>query len=258
MVGENISLNDWWPWYNRIASIFGYDKTKDQRAADILSALLTKKAINLNEFRALVADRSVLVFGAGPSLEENLRKVSAEGILERCVIFSADGATTALLRIVKATPNVVITDLDGTIRDLLLADKLGATMVIHGHGDNIDQLKRHVPKFVRAFGTTQVEPRSDVYNFGGFTDGDRAVFLAVAMGARLIALAGMDLGNVIGRYSKTYVSSVEVKKLKLKICRELLEWLASRTAIKLFNVTERGENIRGFKNITASSLQKLI
>lgn len=258
MIGEGVSLNDWWPWYDKIANIFGYDKTRDQRAADILSVLLVGKAINLDELRVLVADRSVLVFGAGPSLEENLRQVSAEGLLEKCIIISADGATTALLKIAKATPNVVVTDLDGRIRDLLLADKLGATMVIHGHGDNIDRLKRYVPKFVRGLGTTQVEPRSYVYNFGGFTDGDRAVFLAAAMGAKLIALAGMDLGNVIGRYSKTYVSSVEVKRLKLKMCGELLEWLASRTDIKLFNVTGHGKSIRGFKNITPSGLQKLI
>lgn len=31
-----------------------------------------------------------------------------------------------------------------------------------------------------------------VYNFGGFTDGDRAVFLAEALGASLIVVAGMD------------------------------------------------------------------
>ena len=41
-------------------------------------------------------------------------------------------------------------------------------------------------------GTTQIEPISDVYNFGGFTDGDRAVFLAEHFGAKEIELVGFD------------------------------------------------------------------
>jgi hypothetical protein len=97
-----------------------------------------------------------------------------------------------------------------------------------------------------------------VYNFGGFTDGDRAVFLAIGMGAKLVALAGMDLGQVVGRYSKKKVRSVEVKILKLKICKELLEWLASRVNIPLYNVTGRGESITGFINVTYSELTKIV
>lgn len=258
MTDGGVSLHDWWPWYDKIVSVFGYDKSKDQDAADILSVLLAGKAINPVKLKALISNRPVLVFGAGPSLEEDLRQISDEGLLERCVMISADGATTALFKVAKAFPNVVVTDLDGRVRDLLLAEKHGAILVIHGHGDNIDRLERYVPRFMKGLGTTQVKPRPHVYNFGGFTDGDRAVFLAAAMSAKLIALAGMDLGQAIGKYSKTHVRSIRVKRLKLRICKELLEWLAFRTSVQLFNVTGHGERIKGFENVTPRDLRKII
>jgi len=189
-----------------------------------------------------------------------LQRIVKENSLKKCAIISADGATTALLKLAEVVPDVVVTDLDGNIDDLLRADKLGSVMMVHGHGDNIGRLRKYVPRFKNVIGTTQVEPRPNVYNFSGFTDGDRAVFLAVAIGAKLVALAGMDFGQTVGEYSKKHVKSIEVKRQKLKIGKDLLEWLASKTPahIKLFNLTGHGETIYGFKDITPADLEKLI
>lgn len=256
----NLTLEDWWPWYNKIVKLFGYDQSRDQYAADLLSVLLAKKAIDMAKLKEIIFKQPVLVFGAGPSLEENLRQIYNTNLPLKCVSISANGATSGLLKIVSKVSNVVVTDLDGSINDLLATNRLGAITVIHGHGDNIEMMKKYVPDFQRVLGTTQVEPRTNVYNFGGFTDGDRAVFLAAAMGAQLIALAGMDFGHTIGEYSKKHVLSIEVKRQKLKIGKELLEWLAPkiRAHIELFNITEHGENIDGFRNIKPADLQKLI
>lgn len=199
-----------------------------------------------------------MVLGAGPSLEEDLKGILENGVLGGFVLVSADGATTAVLQIAKAVPRIVVTDLDGRIRDLLQADGAGAVMVVHGHGDNISKLEEYVPKLVNKIGTTQVEPRPNVYNFGGFTDGDRAVFLAVEMGARLIVLAGMDFGQEVGKYSKAKPGSMSVKRMKLKIGKELLEWLATRTSIPLYDVTGRGEGVRWFKKITPEEILAIL
>lgn len=257
-MNTSMSLNEWWPWYNKIIKTFSYDRSKDQLAADILNSLMSRKTINPQQLKVLLSGQPVLVFGAGPSLEEDLRQSAKENLLKKCVIMSTDGATTALLKVAKVVPSVVVTDLDGNIDDLLRADRLGSVMVVHGHGDNINRLRKYIPGFKNVFGTTQVEPRPKVYNFGGFTDGDRAVFLATAMKAKLVALAGMDLGRVVGKYSKKRVKSVKVKISKLKICKELLEWLASRVDIPFYNVTGRGESIKGFINITPSELTKIV
>ena len=71
----NFTLDDWLPWYNRILETFGYDQCGDQCAADLLSALLEGRAGKVAELRKLIANRAVLVFGAGPSLEEDLKEV---------------------------------------------------------------------------------------------------------------------------------------------------------------------------------------
>jgi len=253
-----VSLQEWWPWYNRIAEEFGYDPGKDQLAADILSRLISQNSIDPRFLKDIISDKPVLVFGAGPSLEEDLQRLAELGLLGKFVIVSADGATTALLKVAKVTPEVVVSDLDGNLKDLFHANRLGSVMVIHGHGDNINRLKRYVPRFEKVIGTTQVEPRPNVYNFGGFTDGDRAVFLAIAMEAKLVVLAGMDLGRTVGKYSKRRVKSVHTKILKLKICKELLEWLASRVKFPLYNVTAHGERIKGFTDITPSELARIM
>ena len=65
-------------------------------------------------------------------------------------------------------------------------------MVVHAHGDNMEALGKEVPRLKRVIGTTQSKPLKNVYNFGGFTDGDRGVFLAKEMGARSITLIGFD------------------------------------------------------------------
>jgi uncharacterized Rossmann fold enzyme len=79
-------------------------------------------------------------------------------------------------------------------------------MVVHAHGDNVDALSEEVPRLKRVVGTTQSKPLDNVYNFGGFTDGDRCVFLAQEFGARSITLIGFD-------FKDTNVTPLKKKKL---------------------------------------------
>ena len=253
-----MDLKEWWPWYDKIIKTFGYDPSQDQYATDLLSKLLDCIAVPLSQLKILIAGKPVLVFGAGPSLEENIRQLLEYSALDNFVLISADGATSALLEIAKKAPEIVVTDLDGRIGDLFKANAAGALMAVHGHGNNIPLLKRYVPKLGEIVGTTQAEPRPNVYNFGGFTDGDRAVFLSIEMGARIVVLAGMDFGQEIGRYSKRKVRSLEVKRLKLKIGRELLEWLSGMTATPLYNLSTHGEKIVGVNNIASEEIFTVI
>ena len=253
-----MDLTEWLPWYERIVKTFCYDPRRDQYATDILSQLLEGVAIPLAELRGMVEGKPVMVFGAGPSLREDIKTLVDHGLLDDFAKISADGATTALLEIAEKAPDIVVTDLDGIVSDLLKANRHGAVMVIHSHGDNIALIRRAVPKFRNKIGTTQTTPRPNVYNFGGFTDGDRAVFLSTELNARIIVLAGMDFGSTIGEYSKQEVKSVEVKRMKLKIGKELLSWLSTRTKIPLYNITARGGEITGFNTVTVEEVMKMV
>jgi uncharacterized Rossmann fold enzyme len=70
----------------------------------------------------------------------------------------------------------------------------------------------------------------------------------------------MDFGSTVGKYSKQQVKSLTVKLKKLRISRELLEWLARRMRgdIKLYNMTANGEKVKGFRNIQPDDLKRLV
>ena len=126
--------------------------------------------------------------------------------------------------------------------------------VVHAHGDNIGKLEL-VKNFKKCIGTTQTNSFSKVQNFGGFTDGDRSVFLASHFDAKRIILFGMDFGNRIGRFSNTKKSERKTKLMKLKKAKSLLEWLADSTKSELFTTSK---SIRGFKKIQFKDLDIII
>ncbi|MFX1475709.1 MAG: 6-hydroxymethylpterin diphosphokinase MptE-like protein [Promethearchaeota archaeon] len=250
-----MALEAWWPRYLEIVARFGYSIEEDQRAADLLSDILDGQTIRLSCISNLVTDKNVLIFGAGPSLPRNLEEIIKNNIAQGATLISADGATTALLE-QDLQPDLVVTDLDGTVPDILQAHQDGSIVLVHAHGDNTSSLEHYVPILLHdqvegngVLGSTQARPRPGVINTGGFTDGDRCVFLAEAFRANIIGLVGMDLGVFVGRYSKPNLSAdilaSKTKREKLSVAKTLLEWLASLSQCKIINLTGGTTQIPG-------------
>lgn len=237
-----MKFENWFPYYQGIRAEFGYSTQKDQEAAIILSDMIKKKALDPKVLQKKIRGKNVIVIGAGPSLEDEkaLKYIKKNRKFVRIV---ADGAVQFLIEN-KVKPDIVVTDLDGSPAFLQKAEKGGAVMVVHAHGDNIAMLKKLVPKFKKLVGSTQVMPVESVHNFGGFTDGDRSVFLAEEFGARKIVLVGMDFGNSIGRYSKKKVRDAALKKQKMEAGKRLLEMLAKQSRSQLADTAKRP--VRGF------------
>jgi 2-amino-4-hydroxy-6-hydroxymethyldihydropteridine diphosphokinase len=235
-----VEFIDWFPYYQNIRQQFGYSTEKDQEAANILSTMIKRKALDRKVLKKKITGRQVMVIGAGPSLDNNIKFIKKD---RKFVKIAADGAVQALIEN-KIKPDIVVTDLDGDLDFLQKAEKIGAIMVVHAHGDNVKILKKIVPKFRHLIGSTQVMPVQNVYNFGGFTDGDRCVFLAEEFGAKEIILIGMDFGLHIGKYSKKVTKNIELKKEKMKTGRQLLTMLAKRSRSQLFDTSKKP--IKGF------------
>ena len=235
---------DWFPYYQDIRQQFGYSTEKDQNAANILSNMLKKKSLDLKVLQRKIVRRHVMVIGAGDSLIQNIKFVKKN---RKFVKIVADGATKALIEN-HIKPDIVVTDLDGDISFLRKAERVGAIIVVHSHGDNIEELKKFVPTLRRVIGTTQVMPVENVYNFGGFTDGDRCVFLADEFGAEEIVLVGMEFGDRIGVHSKRSVDNIQLKIDKMKAGKRLLEMLAKRSRSRLFDTSRKP--IRGFSSLS--------
>ena len=215
----------WEPFYKKILADFNFSIEKDKQSAYLLNELLQKKPAAINKLNDLIDGKEVYVFGAGPSLESSI--IKHKNRFTKSVIVAADGATSALMKH-NIVPDVVVTDLDGNMPDQQQANSEGSLIVIHAHGDNIEQIKTETPNFKGdIIGTTQTDPQfySNLYNFGGFTDGDRAVFLANHFHAKNIWLLGFDFSDKIGNYSFAEHKNKEIKLKKLQWCKYLIDIL---------------------------------
>ena len=232
----------WEKYYNENLNDFGFLRDNDEKSAKLLDEILsTEGCLRLDDLAEIVVfSDKFIVFGAGPSLEEDVKMLKKDYDLKDYVLISADGATTALIN-EKIVPDIVVTDLDGKIDDILLANLRGANIVIHAHGDNIDKIANLTPFFNNVLGTTQVQPIGNLYNFGGFTDGDRAIFLAIELYASEITLAGMDFGEIVTNYSrpnlKTKLAKAdEFKKKKLDYAEKFTRWIEDNENVKIIKL----------------------
>ena len=181
-----MEFKDWEPHYHEILAYFGFDRAGDEKAAQVLASLMSRD--NLLSLAALTCDNPVTVCGNAPCLKRELGKIDG-------VVFAADAATD-VLDIHGIRPDAVFTDLDGASERLLALNEEGTIVVVHAHGDNIPLLRHWVPRFKGPLvATTQSTPLPHVHNFGGFSDGDRAVFAADELGAERITLIGFDLDD---------------------------------------------------------------
>jgi len=201
-----------------------------------------------------LSGKRVLVIGAGPSIEEYPVQKFIRDDFERAgthsnkkpIVIAADGATELCLNL-DVIPDFVISDLDGDLSSLSIAEEKGSTLLIHGHGDNISKIESHASNFSRVIGTTQTYPLTNVHNFGGFTDGDRGIFLAHHFNAKEIFLVGMDFDSKIGRYSKKKILNAGQKKRKLRVAKYLVHMLCKNNTSQFINIasSKYGSSIKG-------------
>ncbi|MBN2014946.1 MAG: DUF115 domain-containing protein [Candidatus Altiarchaeota archaeon] len=237
--------------YIEIARRLRLDTEGDEKAAKLLDNLIEEP--DLKPLESII-DRCIIVFGAGPSLIQDIDKIISDKLHTGFVLIAADGAVKALLEH-NMLPQIQVTDLDGDIKAIIEANRRGVITVVHAHADNMEKIREFVPELRNVIGTTQLKPFGRLHNFGGFTDGDRAVYLAEHFKSGLIVLAGMDFGSEIGEYSGSY--DRELKPRKLRIGKTLLEELAERSHAGIVNLTDKGEQLRGIPGITVKQLRTL-
>ena len=244
-----MNQREWSKKYSEILREFNYDRKKDLESARILNSILKKK-LPIHSLEKRIKCQTVFVIGAGPSLVSCISTLRKYKNITKIV---ADGATTALIKN-RIRPNIVVTDLDGNQEFLKKASNIDAIMVVHSHGDNIEKLPL-ATEFKYCVGTTEGKPFGKIHNFGGFTDGDRCVFLAKYFGAKKIILFGMDFGSMIGKYSKTKILNRRIKLKKLQCGKKLLEWLASKDNSGMYTTSKP---IKGFMKLDLANLDEIV
>jgi len=204
----------WEPVYEAILEDFGFARASDERGRDLLADLVAD-AETLRPDALDFAGQRVAVAGAAPSLADELDVVRDAD----AVVAASDAATVC--REHGVAVECMVTDLDerGDIVRTLTHE--GTPVAVHAHGDNKPAVRERVPELAldAVLPTTQAEPIPPVYNTGGFTDGDRAAFLADECGAAELVFAGWNFDGP---------DSDPTKRRKLTWAERLLRWLERR------------------------------
>ncbi len=244
-----MTISGWEKKYSEILKEFRYDKKKDEESAALLDIILEKSHV-YDKIANLVKEKTVLVIGSGPSLSTAIPKLKK---YKNLVKIAADSSVKILVEN-KITPDIIVTDLDGDEKTFSKIADTESIFVVHAHGDNIEKLE-FARKIRNCIGTSQSQPFNKIQNFGGFTDGDRGVFLANHFRAKKIILFGMDFGKRIGKFSNTEKVDRQIKLKKLEKGKELLEWLSTITKSELFTTSKQ---IEGFRKISYKELDDII
>ncbi|TFF85618.1 MAG: DUF115 domain-containing protein [Promethearchaeota archaeon] len=256
-----MNWKEWKKYYQMIVKRLGIDNEKDKFSAHILNKII-KNRIDKEKIeyklKKLLNNSNIFIFGCGPSLDSTIKLLKA--IDYDGINIAADGAITALLEN-EIFCHINVSDLDGNINDSLDANLKGTITIIHAHGDNINLIRDYVEKFRgNILGSVQTEPFGSLINYGGFTDGDRCVFLATKFNCKRIILVGFDFGKKVGKYSKQnlgkHIAGPE-KLIKLEFASFLISEILKKYDIEMFTLS-KDYNIDGLISISLDELKEIL
>ena len=217
------------PIYEAILSDLGFDRAADEQARDIAA----EYAQPFDSDRLAVLDGArVAIVGAAPSLAAELADFDPASV--DAIVAASTAVDTLADHGVRV--DLMVTDLDKNTATARKLTHNGTPVAAHAHGDNIPALCEWLPQFDSAWTlvTTQAEPTDAVENVGGFTDGDRAAFLADAFGASELAFLGWQFDDP---------SVGPMKARKLQWAEHLLYWLERRRGERFGVLDSRREGL---------------
>ena len=218
------------PVYRAILTDFGFDRDADEHVRDVAAELST--TFDLSRFDGW-AGRTVAVAGGAPCLREASEIRIAR---EADVVVAASTAADVLLE-TGVDVDCLVTDLDKNPETAVELTARGVPVAAHAHGDNLTAVREWLPRFDagHTLATTQAAPVGSVYNLGGFTDGDRAAFLADHVGAGRLTFPGWDFDDPdVG----------PMKARKLDWAARLLGWLERRRGERFAVLDGRRDRVR--------------
>ena len=224
-----MNFTEWEPAYEAVLDDFGFERAADEQARDVAADLA--KPFALGKLDCL-ADATVAVAGAAPCLSD-------PGDIDRAhaadVVVAASSAAD-VLREGGVAVDLLVTDLDGAPETARELSESGVPVAAHAHGDNVPAVREWLPELDDEWtlATTQSEPTGPIRNFGGFTDGDRAAFLADHFGAEELRFVGWDFDDPdVG----------PMKARKLTWAARLLHWLERRRGEQFGVLDDRRESL---------------
>ncbi|RUM33312.1 MAG: hypothetical protein DSY33_04850 [Archaeoglobus sp.] len=198
-----MKLEDWlYLFYFPIVSEFGYSVAEDASSAKTLADVAK---LEKYEVLRIFEGKKVFVVGNAPGRGIEIEN---DDIDDRIVVTAGKTIITYDHKI-----DVHVTDLDEGFKEVCKAADIAKILIVHAHGDNEELVREYTPSLGKIVGTTQFLPFERVYNFGGFTDGDRAALIANSFGGQV------ELVNFRFDTAESYL-----KLMKMKWAKKILEF----------------------------------
>lgn len=143
---------------------------------------------------------------------------------EECDVIGAPEGGAGHLIALGVKPLYVTGDLDVELKTLDIILEATRIFLIHIHSDNIERVLAYGVRrrTTRVVYTSQIPTTTCTLPLGGFTDGDRAVIIAMLAGAREIRILGYNFKEP--SYShKSVALRDESKIVKLKLAAKMIE-----------------------------------
>ena len=121
-----LNIEWWWTYQSEIEVQFGFSRIREEVASRMASRIKTNNVTIADVIRG----RDWTIVGAGIDSSVNLDSLN---------LIVADGALRACLQR-NLVPEIVVTDLDGYMPDLIQAFAQGSNIIFHSHGDNLASL----------------------------------------------------------------------------------------------------------------------
>lgn len=215
--------DEWKPFYEEAMNWLNLDPEIGEYASD---KAVGKGSTTLGKLGALDWDKT-WVFG---SANRVLKDINA---YDDGLVVSTTHALPYLLES-GINPDVVYTDLSCHLKYVFQAEAQGAVIVANVDWENMEHFNNVIQEFDLPLITTQGSPREGVHNFGGFTEEDRACFLAEHFGAKEIILAGFDFENAPQLLAHDLLprKSPGLEKKKRFLQERLIRFLSSRVPMR--------------------------
>lgn len=218
----------WEKIYQWIRKLLALNFDLDEESAILLGNLIANKSVELSYAYTIFEGKSATVVGAS--------KCYKDYDIENSVIVAADKGAKCLIEM-GIVPDVIVTDLDGIDLEKIDLYKKVRLFFVHSHGDNISRLQYTVPRLIdsglKVIGTTQIKPRYPLFNFGGFTDGDRAAFISAFFGSTNIKVYGIGEDYISLESMNISSNASSISNMKFFVGYLLTDWLRCRGTIRV-------------------------
>ena len=195
-------------YFKHIEPLMGYPRHREHLAQLSLDVDCNLVVGLLDKLYSVVSHSRVCIVFPGSG---GRRECSVIGGPESALLYSISSGRKL---------DFVTGDLDVSLKLIYYYPVASRVALLHVHGDNIERVKSFSGYIGPFIPTTQVEPVGCVFNLGGFTDGDRAVILAMVMDADEIVVSPITVDRVISDH-KDYKLD-RGKKLKVDLAIRLI------------------------------------